>query len=260
MNSQTVRQNHALLQQLASCYVLGTLRNQARRRFEAWLAQDSELQHAVADWQDRLAPLAELVPAVGAPDTVWQAIEHRLQLAATATQSSSASAVHRLKSLNIITRHAPSLWQRWSYNLSFWRGLGLVSSAMATVLFVLLIGAQLGPVAPLNSYVALLSDANAKTVAIVSGDAQQHQLTVKFVQHPALTADQSLQLWAVPTGGTPRSLGVLAANGVITLPLPADATPASIPLLAISLEPKGGSPNPNGPSGPILFKGDWVRL
>jgi anti-sigma-K factor RskA len=69
-------------------------------------------------------------------------------------------------------------------------------------------------------------------------------------------------LWAVPKQGNPRSLGLVAvgANGSLTLPLPANATPQNIPLLAISLEPKGGSTNPNGPSGPILLKGAWVQI
>jgi len=26
------------------------------------------------------------------------------------------------------------------------------------------------------------------------------------------------------------------------------------------LEPKGGSPNPDAPTGPVLYKGGWTRL
>ena len=33
-----------------------------------------------------------------------------------------------------------------------------------------------------------------------------------------------------------------------------------VALLAVTLEPKGGSPNPNGPTGPILYQGAWVRV
>jgi anti-sigma-K factor RskA len=83
---------------------------------------------------------------------------------------------------------------------------------------------------------------------------------VKVVSAVPLTAQQALQLWAVPRAGKPRSLGVLGANRALTLPLPADAIGADVALLAVSLEPKGGSTNPDGPSGPILYKGAWVRL
>jgi anti-sigma-K factor RskA len=53
---------------------------------------------------------------------------------------------------------------------------------------------------------------------------------------------------------------LIASDGSITLPLPEGTTPESIPLLAVTLEPKGGSPNPNGPSGPIVFKGAWLNI
>jgi len=33
-----------------------------------------------------------------------------------------------------------------------------------------------------------------------------------------------------------------------------------VALLAVTLEPKGGSPNPNGPTGPVLYKGNWVKI
>jgi anti-sigma-K factor RskA len=85
-------------------------------------------------------------------------------------------------------------------------------------------------------------------------------MTVKVVASVALTPQQALQLWAVPRDGKPRSLGVLGARRELTLPLPANAIGDDVALLAVSLEPKGGSPDPNGPSGPILYKGSWARL
>jgi anti-sigma-K factor RskA len=35
---------------------------------------------------------------------------------------------------------------------------------------------------------------------------------------------------------------------------------ADVAVPAVSLEPKGGSLNPDWPSGPMLYKGGWVRL
>jgi anti-sigma-K factor RskA len=67
-------------------------------------------------------------------------------------------------------------------------------------------------------------------------------------------------LWAVPKSGNPRSLGVLTGNERATLALNERAIGADVALLAVSLEPRGGSPDPNGPSGPILYTGNWVKL
>jgi anti-sigma-K factor RskA len=67
-------------------------------------------------------------------------------------------------------------------------------------------------------------------------------------------ADKSLQLWALPQSGAPKSLGVLGSDAVIRLPATGDDV-RQVPTLAISLEAKGGAPAGSGPAGPVLFKG-----
>ncbi|CAN5356378.1 anti-sigma factor [soil metagenome] len=237
-----IRENERLLEKLASEYVLGTLRAGARRRFEKIMLNDMLVRRAVAEWQDRLHPMAQFAPAAQPSSQVWQAIARRLNL-----QLDSSSDQH-------------SFWQRLRDNLGFWRGLGVASTAMATLLVAVLLSKQPDSALPVTNYVALLADDKAQPVAYITGDTQRRQLTIKLVGQPNLARDKSLELWAVPKEGAPRSLGLLADNGSVTLPLPANVTPQSIPLLAISLEPKGGSRNPNGPSGPILFKGAWLQI
>ncbi|AMO98561.1 anti-sigma-K factor rskA family protein [Collimonas arenae] len=233
--------NTALVDKLAAEYVLGTLRGGARRRFESLLRQQAVLRKAVAEWQDRLQPMAELAPAAEPSASVWPAIETRL-------------------GLKTKPQRKQSFWLELREDLSFWRGLGLVSTTAALILTSLLLTKQLEPVAPVTSYVAMLSNEQAQPIAVVTGDVQGGHLVVKVVAPQAIAADKSLELWAVPKEGHPRSLGLLAANGSATLALPAGTTPQTVPLLAVTLEPKGGSPKADGPTGPVVFKGAWVQI
>lgn len=247
--------NERLLDKVAAEYVLGTLKGGARRRFESWLRIDPQVRRATAEWQDRLHPMAELAPAVAPPPAVWQAISKRLGLVTPATAGTTRAVTP--------PNDRWAFWQGLRDDLSFWRGLGMASTAVATILVAVLASRQpepAAPLAPVASYVAMLADDKAQPVAIVTGDEGRHQLTVKVVLPQSVAADKSLQLWAVPKSGAPRPLGLVAGNGSITLPLPAGTTPQSVGLLAISLEPRGGSPDPKGPTGPIIFKGAWVGL
>ena len=70
--------------------------------------------------------------------------------------------------------------------------------------------------------------------------------------------EKSLQLWALPPSGSPRSLGVLGAEPVIKLTA-AESQVRQVPALAVSLEPKGGVPSERGPTGPVLFKGALLQ-
>jgi anti-sigma-K factor RskA len=220
--------------------VLGTLTGGARRRFEALLPASPVLRRAVAEWQDRLVPMAEFAPTAQPSPQVWRKIAQKLQLQQAAAAATSGT----------------GFWDR----LAFWRGLGLASTVLATILVGVLVVKQFEVTAPATTFVAMLSDEQSKPVAVVTGDPVKHQLTIRLVSNQVVAPDKSLELWAVPKTGAPRSLGLLASDGSITLPLPDNASPQSIPLLAVTLEPKGGSPKADGPTGPIVFKGAWVKV
>ncbi|MDY7573497.1 anti-sigma factor domain-containing protein [Actimicrobium sp. CCI2.3] len=237
--------NEKLVERLSAEYVLGTLKGGARRRFEALLTDSLVLRRCVAQWQDRLHPMAELAPAAQPSPQVWTTLASRLQLATTDT----GTRTDRM-----------AFWRSLRNDLAFWRGLGLVSTALATVLVGMLLTKQVDQSMPATTYVAMLTDDKSMPVALATGDPLRREVTIKLVNRQDVAADKSLQLWAVPTTGAPRSLGLLAADGTITLPLAPGLTPEAIPLLAVSLEPKGGSPNPNGPTGPIIYKGAWVKI
>lgn len=155
-----------------------------------------------------------------------------------------------------------AFWSGLRNDLPFWRGLGMVSTAAALVMACLLLTRQLEPAAPAPSsaYVALLADDRAQPVVMVVGDGSKRHLSMRVVRPQTVGADRSLELWAVPREGKPRSLGLLASDGGSALDLPSDLAPTAIDQLLVSLEAKGGATGANGPAGPVVLKGAWLPL
>lgn len=93
---------------------------------------------------------------------------------------------------------------------------------------------------------------------LVTFDPKNKRLLLKRVGAFQEQSDKSLQLWALPPGSAPKSLGVLGREAVVRLSA-TDSDVREVPTLAISLEPKGGAPAGSGPSGPVLFKGALIQ-
>ncbi|KQW89101.1 hypothetical protein ASC94_21810 [Massilia sp. Root418] len=234
-----LRDKPGLREKLAAEYVLGTLKGGARRRFEGHMHNDAALRRTVGEWQERLLPLSEFAGEQKPRAEVWRGIERRLNLKGP----------------------APA-WQFWRQeSVGFWRGLSLASGAVAALAVVVAVTLTQAPVeAPAINYAATLTDEQSQTAILLTGDSRRQVLEVRVVNSVAVADDKTLQLWAIPKQGNPRSLGILPDNRSAKLALSERAIGSDVQLLAISLEPKGGSPNPNGPTGPVLYKGNWVRL
>lgn len=222
----------SLADRLAAAYVAGTLRAGARRRFEALLSGHPMLRAAVVQWQRRLMPLTAVIEPVTPPASVWKRIEAHVGVAPAMAAP----------------RH---FWQQ----LSFWRGLTGLATVAALSLGLLL--AVPGPVQPPIVIVleATGNSANgaivpASFVAGISGDGRA--VVTRPLTHVNLEASRSLELWALPVQGAPRSLGVISTQGA-TVARRADQMKGAAGL-AVTLEPAGGSPT-GQPTGPILFVG-----
>lgn len=241
--------NDRLRDALAAEYVIGTLQGRARTRFTRHLRDDAELRLRVTAWEERLSPLIHALPERTPPARVWQHIAERIGAGKRKTESGG-------------------FWN----NLAFWRGFGLAAGAFATALLAVMLVRPLAPEAPapvakvtpsevLPAYVAVLSDPKTqRPVLLVSVARDSNQLMVKMLAEQKLAEDRALELWALPPQSNPRSLGLVNAAGstMIKLTASADTTLGAVPALAVSLEPRGGSPT-GLPTGPVLYSGPFVK-
>lgn len=224
---------------LAAQYVLGTLSSRARKRFAKLAAADHVLGNAVRAWEERLMPLAESLAPVPPPAQVWPRIVARIQRARAQAPEQAPS----------------SLWA----NLGLWRGLTLAGFATALALSVVLLSPPVER--PEQNLVAVLAGPDTKPVLIASAERGGRTLLIKPIAPLTVAAGKALELWALPEGGTPRSLGLISPSGIVRVALPqrADAALARVPALAVSLEPAGGS-NTGLPTGPVLYSGAIQQL
>lgn len=108
-------------------------------------------------------------------------------------------------------------------------------------------------------YIAVLQDAQQAPALLITLNTQDAALQLQRLNSVAAGPEDSMQLWALPANGQPRSLGVLESAGK-TLRLAAnDKTLADVAELAISVENKGGAEPGRGPRLPYLFKGAVVQ-
>lgn len=216
------------LDHLAGEYVIGTLWGSARTRFEQWLAQDPELQIRVLRWQNGLAPLDELYRPIQPPAHVWQNISKRLDIESDNVTSIQS---HWLK------RHG------W---------IGVTALAAACLLLVLLPRTLVKPSTP-PAEVAVLAAQDNGMRWLVSLNPNSHALTLMPPRGLNIPSNRSLELWAIPQGGKPISMGIIS-NSALSAVSALGKPIINGSLLAISLEPRGGSPT-GQPTGKVLFSG-----
>ncbi|WP_374411277.1 anti-sigma factor domain-containing protein [Hydrogenophaga sp.] len=254
-----IHRHPELLDRLAAAYAIGTLRGGARRRFETLARERAPVRAAALIWQSRVASMTELEQAVAPSPVVWTRIENLVR----AEREQAAMLAAALKA-----RAQPA--GAWWRNLALWRGAagaGVLATVLSVVTTVGLrdrLGAQIHELQaklsaqPQIEYVAVLNDDQASASMLVTFDPKNRKLTLQRVGGYQEASDKSLQLWALPPGGKPRSLGVLSQEKLLQLAA-GEGDVREVPALAVSLEPKGGVPSEIGPTGPVLFKGALIQ-
>ena len=224
------------LDRLAAEFALGTLATRPRARLARAARTEAAVAEAIRDWEQRLAALAVAVPPVTPPPRVWTRIVDRLGLA---RESSAAGG--------------------WWNRLAVWRALAAVAVIAALGFGIALMGEK--PAVPESPIVAVLAGPDGKPALIASARRGDAILLVKAIAAAPVEAGKALELWMLPTGAPPRSLGLIPATGIARVPLraPSDTALANIPALAVSLEPATGSPT-GLPTGPVLYSGPIERM
>lgn len=210
---------------LAAEYVVGTLRGRARSRFESIARDDRDVATIVRQWETAMTPLAERVAPVEPPARVWRAIEARI---------------------------APEAGRRdpWG-SLAFWRRVGFASTACAIALLAAVLTLLRPQPAHEPMMVAVLSASDAAPRAVVMLDSPD-VLRVRIVKPWGNMQNQSLELWALPNEGAPRSLGLVAnaSDRETLMKLPMSSL-RDVKALAVTMEPIGGSPTKQPTGSPV---------
>jgi anti-sigma-K factor RskA len=216
---------------LAAELALGVLAGAQREAAERRIAREPGFARLVAAWEERLAPWAAEIDEIAAPPAVWD------RIAATLPAGSQSAG--------------------WWQSLAFWRGLSLATGALAAACIGALI--YLGN-APQKAPLIAALDGGGHRHFVATIDTRSGSIAV---QPAAFSADATREpeLWLIPADGKPRPLGMLRADRAVSITIPADlaALTVSNAVLAVSLEPPGGSPT-GQPTGPVIATGKLTSL
>lgn len=213
---------------LSADYAIGLMPSTARRRFENLLLDDPTLREEVARWQESLVGLTTSLEPQPVPERVWEQIIARIE-------------PQRL--------HVPEKRPFWS-----WMRIAAVA---CTLLVAVIVGVIYNRDKP--DFNATLVASNQQPALTVQ--AFDRYLKVEPVTVARVETGRSLELWAIPADGMPVSLGVIPDDGKGRVELSESQRKllGSQTTMAITLEPKGGSPS-GKPTGPVLYKGQLASL
>lgn len=223
---------------IAGEYVLGTLDDSERKAFQRRLLTDPVAVAAVAAWQARLSPLLLALPEVPAPAGLWDQIEARARPA-----------------------NDNGILRRWQVATVAAALVAIVSTGVAlrpqSAPDAAVQIAQAPAPSPLYQSVAALSETGSAPALLVTYDEKTKKMRVTPV-NVSPRPGHSLELWAIAGKAAPKSIGLMQDKGAtaldrLALDLAQDVT------IAVSVEPKGGSPT-GSPTGPVIYSGRMINL
>lgn len=228
---------------LAAEYVLGVLDAGTRARAKTRIAQEPAFAADVASWERRLAPLIEEIVPVPVPFALWPRIAAATGILPRAEKAPDGTGNSGLRSLQL------------------WRWLSAAGFAAAAGFALLFFAARQPPVPqPTRELVATMAQDDGKALFTATIDAASGKLVVVPLG-VTIPADRVAELWLIPPGDKPHSLGLIDARraGPVVVPTALRSALAAKALVAVTLEPPGGAPQ-GRPTGPIIAKGEIALL
>ncbi|RRH97178.1 anti-sigma factor [Mesorhizobium tamadayense] len=220
---------------LAAEYVLGVLAADERQIASRRIDTETAFARLVDAWEVNFASMAAAYATVEPPASVKTAIDRRL-FASSAPTSAAPSAGF------------------WS-NLAFWRGLAAAAIA-ALAVYVALPFVNPPVSRPETRLVASLAADNSNVKYLAVYDAARHEVDLSLVSGERGTG-KDFELWMIEGKNAPVSMGVIPAGQTARMAVTAAVQHklAQGAVLAVSLEPTGGSPT-GQPTGPVVAAGD----
>ncbi len=240
-----------LLEKLAGAYVLGTMAARARPRFARLLAESTNAQRAVAQWNNDLAPLAASVPPLQPPAAVWEAISAKTKPGAAKEAAVAAAS------------SSPRNW--WHGLFNGW-GRTAVAFGLGAVLAVGIVdnnphmlGMHHMDASLPASYVGILSNDKGEAVLTAGSHRRGETMKIKMLKPLTIPDGKVAKLWALPKDGPPVAVADVPASGnvMIQLTAPAEDIFAKVSTLAVSFETDAGA---KAPSLPFVLSGHCVKF
>jgi len=238
---------------LAIAFLTGQASKAEAAEFARLSAKDADFRELVREVESWLAPLSSDPKGIEPPDGLLEDLLEKLP--------------PQLPGSTPVRAARPGARVHW-----IWRPAALVAAAAAV--FAAVTPLRLSPVdvpatdgpviAATNStgFIAALADNGDAKIIVIVYDPDEERILARY-SNVAPPEDGVWQLWLIRDGlPTPQSIGLISremgADGEAELRFSEPLRPEG-DLLAISLEPAGGSPQA-GPTGPVLFTGKVAGL
>lgn len=257
---------HDDLFDLIPAYALGALDPDEQSRFEAWLRDHPDAQILLDEYRQMADHLVVMAPLQPAPARLQADLRARLAADRTAAPESGPESKPKspppapLPASGRVLR----LHRRWRQ---------LAALAAAAVLLVVVGVLALRPESstpredPARAFERIAAEDDAGWFDVVPGDVTDavtgdlvvtpdgSEAVIRVAQLPPLGQGQTFQLWLVDQSGSRVSGGLFRPDqdDATYIRVPLDKPLADYRAFGVSLEPEGGSPLKDAPSGPRVF-------